>query len=262
MSEVIISTIKDIIYNDENNIKNRYKGDFEFNRFKEYLSWKNKLFLLIYILLLLLSIIILNNSNELNCYSLLNFCEQGIDWYLFLVSLSILLFSVNGAIQWFKLEKHHKLKTWNELEEEGIKWDEWTFKDIILKKPKEFGGMLSYTVENCTIGRKEYVLYLLCQYPDGNFGWLKLTNNEKLKIKTDKWNESRLEINHFEKGIFLKDDKSYEINLSNEREFMKRGYTYPELIVGLRIRSNIKNEEIIIRDLKLNKVNKKKIIKS
>ena len=43
---------------------------------------------------------------------------------------------------------------------------------------------------------------------------------------------------------------------------MKRGYTYPELIVGLRIRSNIKNEEIIIRDLKLNKVNKKKIIKS
>lgn len=248
MSDAVISTIFDILNNDKNNIARRYMGNFEFSYFKAYLARRRYFYLLIYILMGILSFTFLIHSIRVLYINLLDFILIKIifDSSMILLSFAFLFLSINNFLIEIRLMKYYKLKSFELIKRKGMKWSKWDFCDIILENPIKFDKKLFFDSD------KNYVLYLICQYSDGNFGWLKLTNNKKLKRgNKNKWDESIKEdgkVSHFEKGLFL---TSNNVNLAKLKRFMKRNKIYPELIIGFRVRSDIENNSVVIKNFDL-----------
>lgn len=242
MPEIILTTLKDLLNAEKDLLRNRYEGDFEYNQFKSHLQWRNLLLILInsvFIVLASFYILIIKN-----CFSLTIIPELS----SILISISLFLFSVFNLYNLSISRRHFKYLNPIENKINKIEWSKWQFRDIIFKKSilldKEY--KISYRLST----DRKYCLYLIIQYKDGSFGWYNITNDKELAkdiIERDE-NKDKGKIKYIEKAINIT-SKVVEINHKKIIQKMKKEGLSPELIVGIRIRSNIKNQKIQILNL-------------
>lgn len=261
MSDIIIKSFLDILNNEKELLKKRYAGSFEFNHFRRFLSY-NWIYFCIYFILLFIGILSLISSIKILFFNEIHLLIVDIvvnSSFLFL-SFALLVLSINNIIELIKIKKHYVLKDANELE--NISWNSWDFKDIALKKPipLEEGKKLQFIIKGI------YSIYFILQYPSGSFGWYCITNNKKLrKYNKNEWEENIIDFNkkkikHFEKCLY---NKNISFNHEDIIRKMKKetqigkekigDFHNPLIIVGIRIRTNIFNRKINIKQIELSK---------
>jgi|GEM_PF-5138112 len=219
MSDIIIGTIKDFLNSDKELISSRYLGDFEFNRFKKYLSGGREMRLLLFTLVFAVSISIIIYLPFYEVSKLENFYNFI---SLLLVFLAIFTYS---AMTLFDIifVKYKYLERLDYHHFNFIEWDEWQFKDIIFEEPIE---LKKNKIITCQI-KDEGSIDLILQCPQGHINW---SSHEP-----DNYSLRRFG-NDYINSVKHEDLKNKKCKICLN--------TY-ELILGIRVRANIFGERAI-----------------
>lgn len=150
-------------------IKNRYKGDAEFQDFKLSLKWRfliNSIFCIVSFVLVVLT------------YSwvyVLNFFENS-----FLISLLLIIIYlwVRFCIIFYRVEKIELAQCY----QRQFKTKKWQFGDFIFAEPEPIqnGTAIRARIENSS----GYVLYAIVRFPCGHFGFRGI-NNQNIDAEFD-----------------------------------------------------------------------------
>lgn len=214
----------DIIFKDVHKIlESRYFEDATFQEFKRYLGI-TRYFHIILILLFLIFLIFLTGS----------LFSGNLKFFGILGGISILfcLFFTWRYSLIFKFVSFKKYK-----ENNCIRWDKWQFKDYIFKKPITINDRTKIDF-NYSKADSGFVLYFLCQYPNGHLRWLGF-NNQNLS-----------ENNFYEKN-FGRDINNYIKKPISENMgmYFSKNRLIPNSILGIRIRANVNEKEIRIKNI-------------
>ena len=231
----------DFITNEKEIIGSRYNGDFEFNEFKKFLLHRRRNLILLNFLLVILAIFTIINIEIV--------VELFFGWIMFfsvvvmikstsvLAGVGLIIFSMYNIITLSMTKNYLVLAKDKDF---GIKWNKWQLKEIIFKN-----SILLEKDKNVEFeaGKRNYVLYLLVQYPTGSFRWYGVTNNKNLT-------GGSIKITKDDEVLILDNKDKIKVRHSDIIKEMTRDNLQPSLIVGVRIRSNVLNEEIIIKNLR------------
>lgn len=237
MEEFIITKFLDFLNQDRRNLERRYIGALEFNFFKTYLIFSCWLYMIIYAALLNTSLwILIPDYFSLICFKKLFISDSILG---FLLMNFLLIFSSNYFFQELGIRRRFSIVLRDRIKKGiSINWNKWDFRDIILRKPADFKGHLTFKLKK----GEHFVLNLICQYPDGSFDFLGLTNNKMFKQDISK------------KSFLIKPyiAGNFKFDLDKQCKVMEKSQQRPQLIVGFRIRTSIKNNKVKIKELKIN----------
>lgn len=237
----------------------RYKGDYEFRKFRKFLKCKKYIFLIADIFTLMFFILI--NYKLILDYK--KYCCFLIMLLIFIIILEIITF-ICIQIKFISFSKYFELK-----KDIGslinIKWKEWQCKDILFEQPFDLNKNKYKYICFEREEHSEYNLLFLCQYPIGCFGWFGINtenNNlfkegyhEKKEDTTfceDKFKSKENEISIPIKEIINNMRKSvYEHEIIAEETKSSKRFTefHPKLIWGVRIRANVSHKKIAIENI-------------
>lgn len=262
MSEIIIETIKDLFENYQKLISSRYVGDFEFKEFKSFLTWKRSFGFVVNILLIILSVslifktLIFISSDYVNLFILILSISMNL-----IISYGLIIFSLVNIFELWKTKKYLVKKDFKKIK--SFKWSEWQFIDIIFSNPHKLEK--EKEIEIKIDKSPDYSLNFLCQYPTGNFAWFGIgkSHNEKHKINNKTFGDKSFEDKKFRNKEVLKIQEKfiidnmkmdlYEEIFDGKKIILKltSKNILPATIVGIRIRANVKNYPIVIKNLKM-----------